>query len=146
VFPSKYRIHAILILVALVIIFLPKYNESPDSEKAAAAQVAAEKFYALVDADQFAASWQNCAPLLKEKVTEQEWVRQLSKTREVGGPLIKRTLKDMTYSTSAKDSPEGEYILLIYDTTFKTRPDSSENLTVMLDKDQIWRVTGYFIQ
>ncbi len=144
--PSKYRIHAVLILVALLIIFLPLFNERPDKEKAAAASAAAGKFLHLVDTDQFAQSWQISASLLKEKVPEQKWVDQLQRTRAITGPLVERTQDSMSYSTSAKDSPEGEYVLITFDTDFKQKPDVSEIVTVMLDKDKTWRVAGYFIK
>lgn len=144
--PSKYRIHAALILLALLIIFIPLYNERPDKEKAAAASAAAGKFLKLVDADQFAESWQISASLLKQKVSEEKWVDQLQKTRAVTGPLVKRSEDSMSYSTSAKDSPEGEYVLITFDTDFKAKPDVSEIVTVMLDKDKTWRVAGYFIK
>lgn len=143
---SKYRIHAMLILVALVIIFLPQFNERPPKEKAAAARVAAAAFLQQVDQDAFAASWQNAATLLKEKVTEAEWVDKLSKIRSIAGPMVTRAEDSISYSTTAQDSPDGEYILLTYDTTYKTRGKASEIVTVMLDKDGTWRVAGYFVK
>lgn len=144
--PRKYRMHAALLLIALVIIFLPLYNEHPDKQKAAAATTAATRFLQLIDANQFAESWQDSASLLQEKVPEQKWVEQLRKTREVAGPLVTRKQTSISYSTSAKDSPEGEYILIMYESAFKAKADAQEILTVMLDKDQTWRVAGYFIK
>jgi hypothetical protein len=146
VFSSKYRIHALLILVALLIIFIPKFNERPPGEKAQAASAAATGFLQRVDADEFAESWQISAPLLRERVTRDAWVEQLRKTRAVAGAPVERTLTEMSYSTTAKDSPEGEYILIRYDTAFQGRPNAKETLTVMLCEDQVWRVAGYFIQ
>jgi len=146
VLPRKYRMHAALLLIALVIIFLPLYNEHPDKQKAAAATTAATRFLQLIDANQFAESWQDSASLLQEKVPEQKWVEQLRKTREVAGPLVTRKQTSISYSTSAKDSPEGEYILIMYESAFKAKADAQEILTVMLDKDQTWRVAGYFIK
>ena len=144
--PSKYRIHAALILIALLIIFLPLFNERPDKEKAAAASAAAEAFLHLVDTDQYAKSWQISASLLKGKISEQEWVDQLQRTRAITGALVERTQDSISYSTSAKDSPEGEYVLITFDTTFKAKSEVSELVTVMLDKDNTWRVAGYFIK
>jgi len=146
VLSSKYRIHAMLILVALVIIFLPQFNERPPKEKAAAARAAAAAFLQQVDQDTFAASWQSAAPLLKEKVTEAEWVDKLSKIRSIAGPMVTRSEDSISYSTTAQDSPDGEYILLTYDTTYKARGKASEIVTVMLDKDGAWRVAGYFVK
>jgi len=145
-FPRKYRIHAALLLVCLLIIFLPMYNEKPDEQKANAASVAATEFLSLVDADKFPSSYELCATLLKEKVSQQDWVNQLSKTRALAGQLVSRAQQDMTYSTTAKDSPDGEYILIVYESKYQRKSDAQEIITVMLDKDSTWRVAGYFIK
>jgi len=146
VIPRQYRIHAVLLLSALLIIFLPRYNERPDKEKAEAAAAAVEAFLHRVDTDKFAESWQIAASMLKEKVPEQLWVEKLGEIRAVAGPLLERTEESMTYSTSAKDSPEGEYIVVTFDTSFDRKKDASEIVTVTLDTDGDWRVAGYFIR
>lgn len=144
--PRKYRIHAALILMALLIIFIPEFNSRPPKKKAAAALAAADSFLKLVDNEHFAASWQDCASLLKKKVPEQKWVELLNKTRALAGPVVKRSEDEMSYSTSAADSPDGEYIVITYDTDFRNKPKAREVVTVMLDTDQAWRVAGYFIK
>jgi hypothetical protein len=146
VFSSKYRIHVVLILMALVIIFIPLFNERPEKEKAEAASAAAAEFLQLVDTGKVAESWRISASLLKEQVSEEAWVEELRKIRAIAGPLIERTEKEMTFSTEAKGSPEGEYIRIVYDTAFETNRDASEILTVMLDTDKTWRVAGYFVK
>jgi hypothetical protein len=146
VFSSKYRIHVVLILMALLIIFIPMFNERPEKEKADAASAAAAEFLQLVDAEKFAESWRISSSLLKEKVSEEVWVEQLHKIRATAGPLVERTEEEMTYSTEAKGSPEGEYIRIVYDTSFEANPDASEIITVMLDRDKTWRVAGYFVK
>lgn len=145
-FSRKYRIHAALLLVSLLIIFLPLYNEKPDEQKAQAAAAAAAEFLALVDADKFAESYQRSAKLLKEKVSEQQWVEQLRKTRAVAGPLLGRSQKEISYSTTAQDSPEGEYILILFDSNYQAKPGATETITLMLARDATWRVAGYFIK
>ena len=146
VLSRKYRIHAVLILMALVIIFIPLFNERPEKEKAEAASAAAAEFLHLVDTGKFAESWQISASLLKEQVSKELWVEQLDKIRTIAGPLVERTEKEMTYSTEAKGGEEGEYIRIVYDTSFGAKPDASEIITVMLDKDTTWRVAGYFVK
>lgn len=144
--PRQYRIHAVLLLSALIIIFFPKFSQRPDKEKAEAAATAVEAFLQRVDSDKFAESWQISASILKGKVPEQLWADQLGKIRAASGPLVERTEESMTYSTSAKDSPEGEYIVVTFDTSFERKKDASEIVTVMLDTDGVWRVAGYFIR
>ena len=143
---SKYRIHAMLILVALVIIFLPQFSKRLPKEKAAAARAAAAAFLQQVDGDAFAVSWQSAAPLLKQKVTEAEWVEKLSTIRAIAGPVVERAESEISYSTTAQESPDGDYVLITYATTYKGRGQVNEIVTVMLDQDQTWRVAGYFVK
>lgn len=143
--PKQFRIHVVLIVAALFMIIYPILNERPDTEKAEKATVAAMVFLQLVDAGKYAESWELAADLMKEKVTRQEWVEKLTKARVLSGALIKRSEKDVSYSTSAQDSPEGEYITLTFDSKYQHAESVSEYVTMMLEGDR-WRVAGYFIQ
>ena len=82
---------------------------------------------------------------MQDKVTKDDWIDKLNKARNLSGGLVQRVQKSASYSTEAKDSPEGEYIMLIYESDFQRAKDVSEYVTVMLDGDE-WKVAGYFIQ
>jgi len=143
--PKQFRIHVVLIVAAIFMIIYPILSERPDTEKAEKATHAAMEFLQLVDSEKYAESWEASADLMKEKVTRQDWVEKLTKARTLSGELIKRSEKDASYSTSAQDSPEGEYIALTFDSKYKRAASVSEYVTVMLEGDR-WRVAGYFIQ
>ena len=143
--PKQFRIHIVLIVAALFMIIYPILSERPDTEKAEKATHAAMEFLQLVDSEKFAESWEIAADLMKEKVTQQEWIEKLTKARTLSGALIKRSKKDASYSTSAQDSPEGEYIALTFDSKYQRAASVSEYVSVMLAGDR-WMVAGYFIQ
>jgi hypothetical protein len=143
--PKQFRIHIVLILACIFMIVFPILNETPDKDKAEKATAVAMDFLQLIDADKFAESWQMSADLMKEKVTEKDWVEKLNKARELSGTLVERKEKDASYSTSAVDSPEGEYISLVFESRFQRAEKVNEYITVMLD-DGHWKVAGYFIQ
>ncbi len=143
--PKQFRIHAVLIVACIFMILYPLYSDKPDTEKIEQAQPVANAFLQKVDNGKFAESWQGSAALMKDKVTEKEWIEKLTKARELSGELVKRERKSATYATKVEDSPEGEYIMLIYNSSFKKADDVSEYVTVMLDGDQ-WKVAGYFMQ
>lgn len=145
-FSSKYRMHALLVLVALVIVFFPLLNQRPPKEKAAAATAAATLFLQQVDADRFVESWQLTAPATQEKIAQPDWVAQLEKLRALTGPLVQRSENKVVLSTPAEFSPEGDYIVITYDSTFRRKADASEIVTVMQEKDGDWRVAGYYIK
>jgi Protein of unknown function (DUF4019) len=146
VIPRQYRIHIVLMLAAALMIILPLINETPDADKAEAATAAATEFLNTLDAEHYDRSWQISAKLLQERVPLDEWEQQLSKVRAASGPVVGRDQSDISYATTAKDSPEGEYIQIFYKTRTQLKEGLEETVTVMLDMDGHWRVAGYFIK
>ncbi|PLX89622.1 MAG: hypothetical protein C0614_01740, partial [Desulfuromonas sp.] len=50
------------------------------------------------------------------------------------------------YSKHAFDSPDGEYIVLTYESRFANYQELNETVTVTLDSDARWKIAGYFVQ
>jgi len=126
-------------------IVYPILSERPDTEKAEKATAVAMEFLQLIDAEKYAESWQMAANMMKEKISEKEWVEKLTEARALSGTVVKRSEKSVSYSTSAEDSPEGEYISLIFSSKYQRAESVSEYVTVMLEEGH-WKVAGYFIQ
>ncbi|MDH3960884.1 MAG: DUF4019 domain-containing protein, partial [Desulfuromonadales bacterium] len=97
--PKQFRIHIVLIVACVFMIVFPILNETPDTEKADKATAVAMEFLQLVDAGKYAESWQMSAGLMKERVTEKDWVAKLTKARTLSGALLERKKKDSSYST-----------------------------------------------
>lgn len=143
--PKQFRIHVVLMVACLFMIIFPLLNERPDTEKAENATAVAMEFLQLIDTEKYAESWETAASLMKEKVTQEEWVEKLTKARTLSGALVERSEESVSYSTSAHDSPEGEYIALTFGSKYQRVESLAEYVTVMLEGDR-WRVAGYFIQ
>ena len=143
---KKFRLHAVLILACAVIIIFPMLREKPDTDKEGKSIAAAEQFFTLVDATEYDDSWQQASELLKEKITQEKWNEQLTKIHTIYGPLIGRSHQKSTFTTSALDSPDGEYIILLYGSDFQSKKSTNETVIVTLDQDGEWRVAGYHIQ
>jgi len=143
--PKNLRIHAVLIVACIFMILIPLYNQKPNTEKIEQAAPIALAFLQLIDAGQFADSWQSSAGLMQERVKQQEWVEKLTSARNLSGELVARSRKSASYSTEAKDSPEGEYIMLIYTSRFEKAEEVDEYVTVMRE-GETWKVAGYFMQ
>lgn len=145
-FPRKYRVHAFLLLMALVIIFYPQVSKKPDQQRIDASTIAATHFLELVDSGQYEESWQAAATYLKNDIPLEEWKKRLSTTRNAAGKIIERKEKKNFYTKKEnKGIPEGEYMTYIFDSQFENKKDLTETVTVMLEQDKIWRVAGYFI-
>jgi len=110
------------------------------------AQKAAEQWLALVDGGKYAESWKTAAQYFKAAVPQDHWEHSLYAVRKPLGTLVTRKLKSAKYATSLPGAPDGEYVVLQFDTSFTGKMTTIETVTPMLDKDGKWRVSGYFIK
>ena len=62
------------------------------------------------------------------------------------GKLLSRKLKSATYKTTMPGAPDGEYVVIQYDSSFEHKQAAVETVTPMLGKDGKWRVSGYYIK
>lgn len=111
-----------------------------------AAQTAAEAWVALVDQGQYAASWQAAAASFKSAVPQQKWVESVGAARGPFGGLNTRSVKSNTATTTLPGAPDGEYVVLQFNTAFEKKAAALETITVLRDSDGQWRVVGYFVR
>ena len=48
--------------------------------------------------------------------------------------------------TSLPGAPDGEYVVIQFDTSFTNKKVAVETVTPMKDEDGIWRVSGYYVK
>lgn len=116
--------------------------DKPEKE----AQAAAEQWLALIDAGQFAESWQGAAAVFQAAVSQRQWQSSLESVRKPLGSRVSRKLKSAKYAKTLPGAPDGEYVVLQFDTSFTNKKEAVETITPMLDKDGKWKVSGYFIK
>ena len=121
-------------------------NASSSEAKEEAAVQAATAWLALVDDGQFGESWETAAQYFKNAITKEKWEQTLTAVRNPLGQIVSRDLSSTTYMTSIPGAPDGEYVVIQFDTSFENKKSSVETITPMLDKDGAWRVSGYYIK
>jgi hypothetical protein len=110
------------------------------------AQRSSEAWLALVDAGKYSDSWQEASQLFKSAVTREQWQTALGTARTPLGKMLSRKLKSAEYTKTLPGAPDGEYVVIQYDSSFEHKQSAMETITPMLDKDGKWRVSGYFIK
>ena len=110
------------------------------------AQQSADTWLALVDSGKYGDSWNEASQLFKGAVTKDKWEDALHATRDPLGKLVSRKLKSADYKTSLPGAPDGQYVVIQYETSFEHKQSAVETVTPMLDKDGKWRVSGYYIK
>ena len=111
-----------------------------------AAQAAAEAWLPLVDAADYDASWEAAAKLFKQSVTKEQWQQAASAARGPLGKLVSRKVKSREYTKTVPGAPDGNYVILQYDSVFENKASAVETIVPMVDPDGKWRVSGYFIR
>jgi hypothetical protein len=106
----------------------------------------ADAWLALVDSGKYAESWQEASQLFKAAVTKEEWKSNLRASRDPLGKMLTRKLKSATYAKALPGAPDGDYVVIQYESSFEHKQSAVETVTPMLDKDGQWRVSGYFIK
>jgi hypothetical protein len=110
------------------------------------AQQSSDAWLALVDSGKYADSWQEASQLFKAAVTREQWQSALRGSRDPLGKMLSRKLKSATYSKTLPGAPDGEYVVIQYESSFERKQSAVETVTPMLDKDGKWRVSGYYIK
>jgi hypothetical protein len=139
-----------LIILVSVVLSIPifctgqQFNNIIEAEKVAI--VSMNSWLKLVDDNKYGRSWNESAQLFKNSVIRTEWIQLLKNTRRPLGRLINRELISLTYTTSMLNAPEGEYVVIEYNTVFKEQSNVIETVTLVRINEESWRVSGYFFR
>ena len=136
----------IIVTVCLALLLLFSQPLSADQVKKEAALTAAENWLAMVDAEDYAVSWQDAASYFKQAVSENQWTQSMTAFRKPLGNVLSRTPASQTYTRTLPGAPDGEYVIIQFRTSFEHKAAGIETVTPMLDNDGVWRVTGYYIK
>ena len=141
----KSRAGLVLLLTILSILFpLNPIQANEVGEKGAIA--ASGAWLSLVDEGNYAESWNQAAGLFKNAVTKEQWQSTVKAVRTPLGKVVVRKLKSKKFTETMPGAPDGEYVVIQYETTFENKKSAVETVTPMLDKDGKWRVSGYYIK
>jgi hypothetical protein len=117
-------------------------SETP--EKIAAS--AAEDWLSLVDAGNYEQSWTEADTGFRRAIDQPGWKKALDAVRAPLCKVISRKLKTVNYASALPGAPDGEYVILQFDTSFEHKRTAVENVTPTKEADGHWRVSGYFIK
>ncbi|MBN1932565.1 MAG: DUF4019 domain-containing protein [Desulfobacterales bacterium] len=139
--------HRIIIATFFIMVLLSfgaVMAQTTDKEKSAV--VAAEKWLTLIDEGKSAESWEQAAKYFRSAVNKEQWEKTLAAVRNPLGKLITRKVKIKSYNTSLPGAPDGEYVVIQFESSFENKKSAIETVTPMLQKDGNWRVSGYYIK
>jgi catechol 2,3-dioxygenase-like lactoylglutathione lyase family enzyme len=134
---------AVIAMALLVAGCGPKPGEL---EKAQVAEARARQWLALIDAEDFGASWDAASTLFQVSIAKDEWEARARRTRLGLGDPAGRSLVVAKYTaTYPLTQAPGEYVLAQYRTRFGGRP-GLETLYMRRSSDGQWKADGYFVR
>ena len=141
------KVTRLFLFIAVLVMFLlhavvVRAQQKPED----LAQKSAEAWLALTDSGKYPESWDEASSFFKSKITKDIWTSKLQQARSPLGALKSRKLSTAKYIKNPPNAPEGEFVILTFDTSFDQLPSSTETVSMILDKDGKWRTAGYFIK
>lgn len=136
------------LVITLTILSILFFVDSTFSDEVAekAAITGSMAWLSLVDGENFAESWNQAAGFFKKAVTKEQWLNSMRTFRVPFGKVVARKLKSKQYTKTLPGAPDGEYVVIQYETQFEKKQSAIETVTSMLDKDGKWRISGYYIK
>ncbi len=132
------------VLVAAIVFSLSVFAaKNVKADAVTKAETAARSWLALMDGGQYAKTWEETAPVVRENVTKARWTDLMTKSWSALGHVLSRKLEGAEYKTGLPGAPEGEYVEVTYDTHVSIQGDLREQVVLVLGKDGVWRVAGY---
>ncbi len=110
------------------------------------ADAAAQKWLALIDAGNYSETWKEASAIFRGAVTEPGWENSMNTFRQPLGDLVSRKLKSAQHMTELPGAPDGQYVVMQFETSFANKKSAIETVTFMLEKDGQWKSAGYFIK
>ena len=140
--PKVMNIRAWLALV--VFLAIPSLVTADEGKEAAAKQSALE-WLALVDRGEYQASWKEAASFFRSQIDSAKWESAVASVRRPLGAVEERHFQSARYTRELPGAPDGEYVVLQFETKFANKADAIETVTPVMDGGS-WRVAGYFIR
>jgi hypothetical protein len=133
-------------VAALALLLVPSARGLAQEEAITQARTTAQAWLQLLDGGAYDETWAQAGELLKAAVSQKEWSRKWAVTLGPMGPVESRAMRSAEYETLLPGAPEGEYVVVKFDTLFKSQQTALETVTLRRESDGLWRVSGYFIR
>lgn len=110
-----------------------------------AGSIAAKEWLKIVDAGEYAESWQKSDSFFKSQLTQTKWDAALKDVRAPLGQVKSRSeLGEKEYS-SLPSAPDGKYLVIQFKTEFQNKKSAIETITLSKSSGN-WLPVGYFIK
>ena len=110
-----------------------------------AGSIAAKEWLKIVDVGEYVESWQKSDAFFKSQLTQTEWSVALTGVPTPLGQVKSRSELGAKEYSSLSGVPDGEYLVIQFQTQFQNKTSATETLTLSKSSGD-WLPVGYFIK
>jgi len=103
----------------------------------------AQSFLELIDAGNFPQAWWEGSELLHLNSELDDWVESSRIRHDLFGEFSERRVKTFSVRSSYPGLPDGEYAILLFDSSFEHKQAALEMLVMVKDPYGGWKVVSY---
>ncbi len=105
--------------------------------------VEAAKWLKLIDEGKYGESWDTASNIFRFTISRDEWIKSQERLRQPYGRIVSRELVQQSPAENPKGLPAGDYMVLLYKSSFANHPTANELITMVLSTDGKWKVLTY---
>lgn len=109
-------------------------------------QEVAVKWLKLIDEGKYGDSWDVGSLTFRLTIPKKHWIALMQQIRAPLGDVKERKMVDQRPASNPKGLPKGDYMVLVFDTSFSEKQKGRELVTMVLESDGRWRVLTYQVQ
>lgn len=136
----------IAMLTAVLALLLAGTAHAQGENAVSNAEAAVVQWLILVDSADYSATWEQSAGLFKSAVSRADWESAIRSVRTPLGAVKSRKLKSAQFTRTLPGAPDGEYVVIQFETQFANKAAAVETVTPLKEKNGSWRVSGYYIK
>ena len=104
------------------------------------ARAAASLWLKALDAADYSATWRSATEGFKAAVSSEAWSQTAKAVRAPLGNVKTRSERSAAFMRALPGVPDGEYVLIQFDTVFETKAQAIETITAKHEPDGKWKV------
>jgi len=136
----------LLSLATLIACHTSGCGGNTDADKEKTEVVTARAWLSVIDQSNYLESWKESAPLFQGAIAETNWETSLATFRKPLGNVLSRELKSAQSQAQIPGAPDGQYVVMQFETSFANKKSAVETVTVGPKQDGQWKVSGYYIK
>jgi len=105
----------------------------------------AKSWVELLDAKDYPQSWNAASAFFQSHISEAQWEKAVQTALGPLGTLVSRSVASADFATTLPGAPDGQYVVVKFNTKFTHKAAATETVTMMLENGS-WKSAGYYVR